>query len=460
MRKVAMAAAAVLAACAVRAEGGSGLSFKAGADLRIRQEIMGNVPGLPGGGLVSRAKRGTTRNHVRFRPDVWTEVLGETENWGSWRFRARLLDEFRWNVRPKNHSNTFPDELVFDNLFIEAKGLFDGFLDFRVGRQDLWNYCGLEHVFVDGTPGDGSRSIYTDMAAFRLNFSETDTLDLFALYNFDDADDFRWGTKRGKHKSLSGLGGGAEPDMDDFGFGAIWGSRLAEGIPYQVFLMQKNTRKFRRGGETRPRTRRELAGVKVSPRLDEEWSLDFEGMTQFGRNGDGATLSGWSAYAGANWKSARKGAKPFAQVGYRFMSGDRDAADEDGGHRAWDPMWSRGVNDSELFLYGTHYGAAWWSNLHYLKFTAGIDFGPRHNLGVNCGPLFAAAKDGMGGGSGMYKGFLSQARYEFPIRLPDRDKGERLEIFAHLLAELFNPGDYYETDKPSYFLRWQIEFRF
>jgi hypothetical protein len=397
---------------------------------------------------------------MRFRPDVWAEISGVTAGEAQWRLRARLVDEFRWNVAPRKHSNTFPDEVIFDTLFLEGKGLWGGLVDMRVGRQSLLDFAGLPRVFVDGTPGDGSRTAYADMATVRFNVSETSALDLFALYDFDDADDFRWGTSRGKHKSLTGLGGGAEPEMDDFGFGAVWSGRLCPALPYQVFAMQKSTRAFTRDGARHPRTRRELVGVRLRPRLDEEWSFDLEGMSQFGRNGADETLSGWSAYAGVEWKSARAGARPFASLGYRFMSGDEDAASEDGGHRAWDPMWARGVNESELFAGGTHYGVSWWSNLHMLLASGGVEWGPRHVLSGHAGPLFAAAKDGLGGGEGAYKGFLAQVKYAFPIRLPDRAAGERLEVVGHLLGECFLPGDYYESDATGFFLRWQIEFRF
>ena len=61
---------------------------------------------------------------------------------------------------------------------------------------------------------------------------------------------------------------------------------------------------------------------------------------------------------------------------------------------------------------------------------------------------------------GAFKGFLSQARYDFPIWLADKSKGERFEVFGHVLAEFFNPGDYYETDKLGFFFRWQVEFKF
>ena len=436
-----------------------GVDADMGADLRVREEIMRNVPGLPGGGRLLNARRTDVINHMRFRPRVWGELRLETESSGAFRLFTRLTDECRWYIEPRKSACTFPDELILDNLYLEGRGLLDGFLDFAVGRQDLYNLYGLDHVFVDGTPGDGSRTVYSDLARVGLRFTEETRLDLFALYNFDDGD-VRWGTDRGKHRSLTGLGG-AEPEMDDWGFGAVFSSDFGAALPYQVFVMQKNTASFRRGTEKRPRTQRDLAGLKLAPQLNEEWSLQLEGMGQVGENGEDAFLCGWSAYAGVRWKSATDSAvRPFGRLGYHFMSGDDDAADEDGGHRAWDPMWARGVNDSEIFLHGTHYGAAWWSNMHCLKAELGLDLGRRHRLTGSGGPLFAAEQDDLGGGNGPFKGFLSQVRYDFPLWLADREKGERFEVFGHLLAEFFNPGDYYASDKPALFVRWQVDFTF
>jgi len=437
------------------------LAFDAGADLRIRHEIMQNVPGLPGGGVLLNAPRIDFKQHMRFRPRVWGEVRGTASDGSQWRLYTRLTDEFRWCPEPYSNKQTFPGEVVVDNLFLEGKGLFDDLLDLRVGRQDLYNYCGLDHIFVDGTPGDGSRTIYSDMAAFKFHVTEVSTIDLFGLYNFDDLEDFRWGTERSKHQMLTGLGPGCEPERDDWGFGAIWGSEFTKDIPYQLFVIQKNAREFDRSGTIHPWMQRELLGFKTVPKLDDEWSLQLEGMSQVGCNGDGATLSGWSTYTGFNWKKKTDSTfKPFARLGYHFMSGDDDAASEDGGDNAWDPMWARAVNDSEMFLYGTHYGAGWWSNMHYVKLTAGLDLGRNHALTGSCGPLFAAAQDGLGGGDGYFKGFLYQGRYNFPLWLADKEKGERFEVIGHVLAEFFHPGDYYETEKPAFFVRWQVEFKF
>jgi hypothetical protein len=74
--------------------------------------------------------------------------------------------------------------------------------------------------------------------------------------------------------------------------------------------------------------------------------------------------------------------------------------------------------------------------------------------------MFAFENDGLGGGDGSFKGCLHSLRYNFPLMLADKAKGERLEIFGHIHAELFNPGDYFDTSRPAWFARWQVEFKF
>lgn len=436
------------------------VDYDLGADLRIREEFMENVPGLPNGGVLLPKARTGVIHHMRFRPRVYGDVKLVTQDSGTFRIYTRLMDEFRWYINPDTGKYTFPDEVIIDNLFLEGTGLFDRFLDFSVGRQDLIGLYGLSHVFEDGTPGDGSRSVFGNVARTTLNFTEESKLDLITLYNTDD-NQLRWGTDRGNHRSMTGLGGGAEPEMDDWGFGGIWSSNLGKELPYQLFLIQKNTASFHRDGVKHPKTQRELLGTKLMPQLNEEWSLQLEGMGQVGKNGEGDTLTGWSTYAGVNWKSATAASwKPFGSLSYHIMSGDKDAAKEDGGHSAWDPMWARGFSDSVMFLYGTHYGSGWWSNLHYPKLRLGIEFGRHHSVVGSIGPMFAEARDGMGGGDGAYKGLYTRLRYYFPIWLADKEKGERFEVFGHITAEIFDPGNYYETDRTAYFLRWQLEFKF
>jgi len=458
----------IAALIALGAQGG--VDFDLGADERIRQELLENVPGLPGqlgpdgqrhgaGVLYPNVRRPFT-NHMRFRTRVWGELKLTTENAGDWRIFTRLANECRWCPEPYSNARTFPDELILDNLFLEGKGLFDGLMDITIGRRDLYNLYGLDHIFVDGTPGDGSRTTYGDIVQLGFQVTDEERLDLFFLHNCD-RNNIRWGTERSDVTSMTGFGGDTDRDMDDWGGGAIWsGKAYQKALDYQLFAMNKTTEGFYRNNVYHQWTSRALVGFKLVPHLNAEWSVPLEAMGQAGKNGDGDFLSGWSTYVGVNWKSARSGWKPFSSLGFHTMSGDKNASEEDGGHHAWDPMWARGVNDSELFLYGTHYGQAWWSNMLYTKLTAGVDFGRSHKATASTGPMWATVQDGMGGGDGRFKGLLSQLRYDFPLWLADKEKGERFEIVGHVIAEYFNPGSYFETEKPAWFFRWQIELKF
>jgi hypothetical protein len=259
---------------------------------------------------------------------------------------------------------------------------------------------------------------------------------------------------------MTGLGGGAEPEMDDLGFGAIFSSCVGKDIPYQIFAMQKRTRAYHRAGVKHPGARRSLLGMKFMPQLTETISLQLEAMGQVGKNRTDDHLTGWSTYSAIAWKSSNDGFKPFAKLGFHIMSGDKNAGEEEGGYNAWDPMWSRAVNDSEMFLYGVHYGRAWWSNIVFLKSTLGLDFGGNHSLTYCCGPFFAHKRDGLGGGNGNFKGFLNQLKYTVPFLVPEKSIGERFEIFGHLVGEYFLPGDYFESERAAWMVRWQVDFRF
>ena len=65
-------------------------------------------------------------------------------------------------------------------------------------------------------------------------------------------------------------------------------------------------------------------------------------------------------------------------------------------------------------------------------------------------------------GDSKYKGWLTAARYDFPILLSPKGASgiDRFEIFAHIVAESFLPGDYYDSSKPAYFIRWEVSFKF
>ncbi len=452
----------------------SNLSFNAGGDFRIRQEIMHNVPGLPGGpgAMMPRAYK-EMQNHIRYRPRVWARL--DSEHFGLY---GRLVDEMREHivkngVRRKDRGYNFPDEVIVDNLYFEGRDLFDGFLDFRLGRQDLFNgkgsVLGLDRLIQDGTPYDGSRTCFADMLRVTFHTSETSKLDAFALYN-NSRNDLRWGNDNSRGRPLTAIHPGDSAEMDEWGGGLVWNDELFEGgLPYQLYVVHKHAEAYTAPGGARiPDKQITTVGAHIQPQVNENLSFDFDVAQQFGTRSNGTQAGGCMGYAAIDFhkEASYKGIRPYTRLSAYYLSGDKHRTGLDDNDTAWDPMWARAPNDSELFQYGTLYGLGYWSNMLYTKLTVGADLGKRHAICAYSGPMWAAEQDRLGhadgSGESMFKGVLSSVRYDFPILLaPKGAKGtDRFEIFGHIVAEVFNPGDYYDSTRPSYFIRWEFSFKF
>jgi hypothetical protein len=74
-------------------------------------------------------------------------------------------------VYSNNHQHWDPDEVIFDNFYVDLKKPGGAPVDFRIGRQDLIGQYGEGFLISDGTPGDGSRTFYFNAvkAAWAVN---------------------------------------------------------------------------------------------------------------------------------------------------------------------------------------------------------------------------------------------------------------------------------------------------
>ena len=463
-------------------EAENGPSFNAGADLRVRQELMDNIPGTPGDPYSLNPKKRTVNdNHFRIRPRVWFEV-----DQGPLRLYARLADEFREypvrNGRRRYDRNyTFPDEVFLDNLYLDGKALTADWLkgmgvdnvDFRVGRQDLLegphSVLGLDNMLAEGTPTDGSRSFFTDMARTTLHFDEVRKLDLFFLYGQGHTN-LRYGNRQSEGRALNKVNMLDGNGRDEWGGGAIWSDACCDGhLPYKQYTIFKRTADYKSLGRHMPSTELWTIGRRLEPEFDDHWGMVLDGARQVGRILDGnRQKTGWYGYLEANYRPDFLRAYKFkVSLASTYYSGDKHRTDyRHDNDQAWDPLWGRYTQDSELLVYGNLWGNCWWSNMIYTKLKATMVFGPRHAMYAYSGPMFAAVQDHIGhadgGGDSMYKGWLSAARYDFPIRLAPKNASgwDRFEFFGHVVAEVFNPGDYFDSSKPSYFFRWQVDVRF
>ncbi|MDD5020680.1 MAG: hypothetical protein PHR82_00910 [Endomicrobiaceae bacterium] len=97
-----------------------------------------------------------------------------SENYGAY---VRLMNENRpyiYNMAGKSSQYNI-NEFIFESLYFDANNLFNSTLDIRIGRQNL--YYGDGFLVWEGTPGDGSRSIYFNAVKFTIK-TEPVTIDI------------------------------------------------------------------------------------------------------------------------------------------------------------------------------------------------------------------------------------------------------------------------------------------
>jgi hypothetical protein len=437
-----------------------------GADFRVRQEIMDNIPGHPGNpGSAFPAASGKNNNWFRFRPRVWTE-LGN-DDFGLY---FRIADEMREHVtkngkRRDNRSYNFPDEVIVDNLYFEFKSLFDDRLRLRIGRQDFIDRgrpaFGSGRLLMDGTAYDGSRSAYFDAVRATLKLGEKATLDGLAIYNAGE-NHLRWGRPTPHPRAINAIDPRDSADMDEYGGGLYFKSQqLGDDLPFELYYLAKRETNYRLLGVKKPGRLVHTWGARFAPRFSETLSAEFEAAVQSGEKDSGATTSGMMGYAGLTYRPALdmpRGLSPYVRASCYYLYGDDGENGRDNRDTGWDPLWSRWPQDSEMLVYGPLYGLGYWSNLIYPAVTIGVDSKVRHRFKCYAGPMFCAEDDGYGGGDSSYQGMLAVARYDFPLRTAG--KNERFDISGHVMGEVLQPGDYYITDKTAYFVRWEIVVRF
>ena len=447
---------ALLSAGAV--QGATNLTWNAGADERIRHEIVHN---LPRGGRSGRGIADGT-NWIRFRTRVWGELDHER-----FRLYLRLGNENRWyptDAGPGGSTRNwrFPDELYVDNLYLDLKGLFDGWLDLRAGRQDFLGpeAYGSKRIIGDGTPGDDSRTDYFDAIRARIRFTETEKLDVLAIWNNDEYM-LNWGDHGGIDREPNTIVQGSS-GLTECGGGLYHRSRTLDWLPADAYWIYKHESPAfaKDGGELSGRDIHTF-GTLLKPKFTKNLGGEFELAWQTGARDTGAYVGGHMAYAALDWDfRPGRSVDPWVRGSCYYMSGDKHRDGEGDTDYAWDPVWARWPQFSDLWVKTFFYGIAYWSNLIYPAMEAGLRYEGLGSVKSAMGPLFAAVDDGAGhGDGGCYIGWLSSIQVEVPI-VKGLWQG-RGDVLTHVRAEFLNPsGDYLESTRPACYFRWDVTIAF
>ncbi len=441
-----------------------------GGDIRIREEMFDNIPikaDPPG------VTRGGKNDFFRFRTRLW----GEADPMPNVTLRARAVNEFRlWHepdpASPVQRSNyDFPDEVVFDNLSLKISNLAKDRLDITIGRQDL--IYGTGFVVLEGTPKDGSRTIYFNAARAVWRHDAKTTVDLFGIWN-PSKDQLAINSS---DRDLTGTTS-ANDDMYEKGAGLYLKNKSIEKLPFEAYLIYKRegpwnqaakkdadgnllppayawqTLNASRGLIENPAANFGTLGVRLMPVLSDCLKANIELAGQIGERGDvdqhGFGMDAFLLYAIPplkDWKAE-------ARAGLYYLSGDDPKTKDDEG---WNPLWARYPQYSELYVYAWDADAAGrWSNI--MMPNVGLSLSPVNWLKLSLfgGYLMAPEEDGPGGGD--ERGWLGVAKGEFTIR--ESILGKKDKLTGHLWLEVLEPGDYYKVDDTAWFARWQLAYEF
>ena len=247
-------------------------------------------------------------------------------------------------------------------------------------------------------------------------------------------------------------------DIDESGYGVYIKNKSCEALPLEAYYIFKNESDWNRmeGTNSVPVADLDLdtVGVRLMPEISETVGGNLEVAYQFGERGD-RDVEGMMVDAALNWHMpVLKSAKPTLSAGYYYLSGDDPSTADDEG---WNPLWARWPQYSELYVYAFDAeNAGRWSNVTLTHID--LSLASAKNLKVKAMAGILSAPENNGPGMGDERGVLYTCRADFNIGqklVTDRDK-----LTGHLIAEVLDPGDYYNVDDTAHFLRWEFIYAF
>ncbi len=430
--------------------------FKWGADLRIREEFIANPF------LLDRDPPGHEWNDLRIRSRAW----GTITPWDGVDFNTRLTWEPRywWTpVSKHNDNHDTPDgqqwmmnDVDFDNLNLRIK--FKEFpATLTVGRQDI--ILGDGWLVLDGTPLDGSETIYMDLAArLSIDLKECQSsVNLIFIQNWSDPDTWL--------PSIDSKSR-ARVEQDEAGFIVWLTNKSIERTEINPYFMYKHDDAVLPNGDNGEIY---TFGGRIKHEFNQNWNGRIEGGYQFGdKQNDvlfpaGGDVSAWGLISNLEYKFNDTW-KNSLHAGYEVRSGDDPNTKT---IEQWDPLWARWPMWSELYIYtyAVETRIAEVTNLH--RINVGWAAQPTSKMGLSLDYHLLLAYDNSKAGtpgfsnSGDVRGhlFTGVLTYKFNKNMQ-----------GHLWAEYFIPGNYYKDvdgdspldtrQDPQAFLRWEIMFTF
>jgi hypothetical protein len=401
-------------------------TFEFGFEQRVRNEDWNNILDYSG-------RTDDEREQIRYRTRGW--------------FKAPLssdVDVFVGLNQETNQKlgkdNRF-DEIIFENAYIDIKKLFVKGLSLRVGRQNLMKGEGF--LMFEGTPGDGSRTIYFN-AVDLVYTRKKSKIELIGI--LQPKYDRLFPVIHDQHKPLQ--------DWDQSSLGFYYTDNNHKNMPFEAYYFYtKEVKDYlpATNPQFQPDRHVSTLGGRTVRQFLHGWSATGEFAVQWGAQHPDVVVHGWGGYTYVK-KQFAGGWKPYLQAGWWGFSGDDP--NTSGTIEGWDPLYSRWPKWSELYIYSQvpERGVGYWTNSGMWQGEIGV--APRKTIAARFTYYHMTAFHPYPGnqntfGPGTGRGENVQARVDF---MPNK------HWKAHVLYESQLPGDFYRVRNTGYFLRFEVSY--
>lgn len=421
-----------------------------GLDLRLRTIWGDNIDRLDD----------TDANHryefQRYRMRFWQKLMINEDI----DFNHRWVWESRtWEEPGRKPQSYNIDEVLPDRFNFTIRNFMDMPITAVIGRQDI--ILGKGWLVLDGTPLDGSRTIFLDAARFTHTLDEQNTLETILVHQAAASNKYIHPIN-GQDRALT--------EQDETGIILWLTNKSIENTTLEAFYIYKNDAKVDSvytnfpGAWSREAEIHTIGGA-ISGKMDENWSYRLDGAYQTGERESRSTttINDLEAYGGKAYLQYAFNDEKSNEVHavFEFLSGDNPNTTDD---EAFDPLWGEWPQFSELLIYtytGEGNSIAEVTNLqrvgvgHSFKASDKLTIKSDYNL------LWAHENTASGLGLGTFS-FDSSDNFRGQLFTLWLKYQCCTKIKAHTVFEYFIPGDYHESPDAdeAFFLRFNFEYSF
>jgi hypothetical protein len=407
--------------------------FEWGADLRVRQVFYNNI--------IDVTDAADDKTHfMRIRERVWFKIRPVEDV----TIGVRVVGEWRCYFEPDR--DTRFDEYFFDELYVEVKNIGGSPVSAKIGRQML--LYGRRWLIFEGTPLDGSRTVFFDAAKFTIDLDGDRKKNTTSL-------DLVWLQQRARHwDHLPVINNrNALTSEANYTGGLVYFThRFNDALGIEAYYMYTDADAvcFCRQADNV-----HTYGARVFGKFENGISYSVELAGQSGAHeGQAVTAFGLCSEVKYTFDHPNE---PEVHFQYEYLSGDDPGSPE---YEGFEPMFARWPQWSELYVYSylREEGIANVTNLQRIQVGGSVKLTKATKWRFNYNALLANQNTMAGLG---LPGFSPTSNFRGHLFETRVDHKFTSWLSTHVVVEYFVPGGYYLDPKDGgVFARWEVLITF